>query len=332
MALHWVIPGLFGATGNAAGATAPVHRFPLLERLVARADRSPGPVDSECVLFDLLGVPNEPGLRATAPFCYLADTGRTPDTWIAHADPVHLRADQDRLLLFAGRTLNVRDAEARHLIDLLNTHFGENGLRFEAPSPDRWYVHAQRAPNIRLTSLNEVSGRNVDTYLPQGADQRIWRQYQNEIQMLFHDSQLNQARESRGCPSLNGVWFSGGGIMPRQFESRISTASGASPLLSGLCALMEVPYRENYEFPVDLATGNHLLLDMEPQHAIVNADGGAWRTALDRTERLLNAHGPISKVRIYTCDGRVFDYRSRMRFRIWRNAKPLPSWLVKTPV
>lgn len=330
--LHWVIPGLFGPAGYAAEPTAPAPRFPSLERIIARADQSPGPADLAGVLFDLFGVPNEWGLGATAPFCYLADTGRVPDTWIAHADPVHLRADQDRLLLFAGSNLNVRDAEARRLTDLLNSHFNEDGLRFEAPTSGRWYVHAQHAPSVSLTSLDEVSGRNIDSYLPQGADQRIWRRYQNEIQMLFHDLELNQARESRGYPALNGIWFSGGGIMPRRFEPGINKASGASPLLRGLCALTNVPCQEDCELSVDLATGNHLLLDLEPQRAVINADEGAWRAALQKAEGLLNARAPISRVRIYACDGRVFDYRSRMRYRVWRKPRPLPAWLDRPTV
>ena len=326
MTLHWIIPGLLGPTGNHTTQGAEAPRFPSLERLLGRADLSAGPIDVASVLFELFGVPNEPGSIATAPLCYLADTGHLPDNWIAHADPVHLRADQDRLLMFAGRDLSVEDADARSLTTRLNTHFREDGLRFESPSSDHWYVHADKAPSVAFSALDEVSGRNIYAYLPQGRDHGIWRRYLNEIQMLFHDFDSNQAREARGSLAINGVWFSGGGIAPTQSAPKIQTATGKGPLLRGLCALTRVSYREDGALTVDRTTGDQLRLELEPQWAVINADNLAWRKAVERIEAALNGSSSISHLRVYTCDGRVFDYRSNMRLRVWRKSRPLPAW------
>ena len=330
MTLHWIIPGLFGLAGNHATRGVAAPRFPLLERLLTRADRSTGPVDFAGALFDVFGVPNESASIATAPLCYLADTGHLPDTWVAHADPVHLRADQDRLLLFAGPNLTVDDGDARSLTARLNAHFEEDGLRFEAPSSDRWYVHADGTPSIKFSSLEIVSGRNIDSFLPQGTDQRNWRRYLNESQMLFHDLDLNQAREARGSLAISGVWFSGGGFVPKQIRPRIQAASGASPLLKGLCALTKIPRQDLTVLPADRLAGDRLELELEIQWAVINADDSAWRAAVERIEARLNASSPNFHVRIYPCNGQVFDYEPHMRIRVWRKARPLPAWLDQT--
>ena len=330
MPLHWVIPGLFGPPGRQGSPGAVAARFPLLERVLARADRSGAPNDLEGVLFNLFGIAHDDGRVGSASLCYLADTGRLPDAWVDHADPVHLRADQDRLLLFAGGDLNLEGEEARRIIERLNTHFGADRLRFEAPVADRWYVHADGVPDIRFTALDEVAGRNIDSYLPQGADQRAWRRYLNEIQMLLHDVDTNVARESRGNLAINGVWFSGGGRVPTRCAPRVQAACGASPLLQGLCALTKVAYQAPLVLPVERPAGDQLRLELAPWRALVNADSAAWRTALDGIEAVLGASKSPDGLRIYPCDGRVFDYRPKMRFRIWRKAGPLPAWSDQT--
>ena len=50
-----------------------------------------------------------------------------------HADPVHLRPDRDRLILFDSRNLGITHEEAGALVGLFNGHFAADGMRLQAP-------------------------------------------------------------------------------------------------------------------------------------------------------------------------------------------------------
>jgi hypothetical protein len=60
-------------------------------------------------------------------------------------DPVHLHFARDTLLLADASGLAITRQEADTLMAGLNDTFSDIG-RFEAPAPDRWYVHLQERP------------------------------------------------------------------------------------------------------------------------------------------------------------------------------------------
>jgi hypothetical protein len=41
----------------------------------------------------------------------------------------------------------------------------------------------------------------------------------NELQMLLHDHPVNQAREERGEPVINSLWFWGNGVLPESVSA-----------------------------------------------------------------------------------------------------------------
>ena len=71
-----------------------------------------------------------------------------------------------------------------------------------------------RAPKLVDSQLSEVAGKDVQPYLPAGADALEWHRIFNEAQMLLHEHAVNEAREARGEPAVNSVWFWGGGTRP----------------------------------------------------------------------------------------------------------------------
>jgi hypothetical protein len=144
----------------------------------------------------------------------LAALGRDPGDayWLA-ADPVTLVAGRDDVRLDdAVRDLSADDAQS--LVATLNAHFDADGIAFVAPRPDAWFVRVASPPALATRSLDSVRGRTLRTLLPDGADARTWRRWQNELQMLLFEHPVNVARERDGKPPANSVWFEGGGTMP----------------------------------------------------------------------------------------------------------------------
>ena len=110
-----------------------------MDRLLARADcleSAPrDPLESLAQAFGLTLDAPERDLP-TAALCLLAEAPNLArqGCWL-HADPVHLRPDRDRLLLFGGPSLEVQESEASALVSAFNAHFAEDGLDPQVDAP-----------------------------------------------------------------------------------------------------------------------------------------------------------------------------------------------------
>jgi hypothetical protein len=147
--------------------------------------------------------------------------------WLA-ADPVTLVAERDDVHL-AGAVRDLDGNEAAELVMALNAHFATDAVDFVAPTPDAWFVRAERPVALATRPLAVAAGRSLRGLLPSGSDAGLWRRWQNEIEMLLHAHPVNAARETAGKPPANGVWFSEGGTSP----PFASTANGVETFADG---------------------------------------------------------------------------------------------------
>src|SRR4051794_32477266 len=149
-------------------------RFPALRRLLSRArgqPSQPGPVEAALLSkFDVRRQHDWP----VAPFARMGD-GQQPDrdSWLC-ADPVHLQADRDALVLVEASRFELEQAEADALVLSLNAHFNAAGIDFTAPTAKRWYARLAQVPDIETVSLREAAGRNVESLLPSGTEALAW--------------------------------------------------------------------------------------------------------------------------------------------------------------
>jgi len=127
--------------------------------------------------------------------------------WLC-ADPVHLKFHHERIVLADTGAFSLAAEESAALIEALNREFGDLG-RFEAPHPERWYLSIAETLAYRAPPLSAAAGRTLD--LPEGGDAARVKRWLNEIQMMLHAHPVNQAREARGQPPVNGLWLWGGG-------------------------------------------------------------------------------------------------------------------------
>lgn len=316
--LHLVVPGLLGPLPGRVD-DAPWRQGPApvrLETCLARADRDAVPLDAEALLFRLFGldVPADADLPSAALAC-LADSGQPPAGVVYHATPVHLRPDQDRLLLFDAPSADLDEAEAAAFVQAFNAHFAADGWRLSAPVAGRWYLHVDTLPALRTHPLGEAIGRNIDLFLPEGPDARAWRQRLNEVQMLFHGLAVNQQRQARGCLPVSGLWLHGGGALPPAPPVSLQLAGEVTPLLRGL----------QLHARGEPAGRLHWLDDA--RRALWDADPAAWWRAVQRLEAALaGLHGPW---RLYPGDGHGYDWRPAMRWRLWRRRRPLAQRLLR---
>lgn len=310
-----VVPGLLGELPRFDDPGA-LPRFTSLERLLARGNRLPAPKGYAGTLFDLFGVPlAQGGDLPTAAVCCHAEHGACPDAgdFLLHADPLHLRPDQDRLLGFDFHHQPLTADEARQFAEAFNAHFAQDGLRLLTPHPIRWYLEVDHAPRLRTHPLVDVVGRNIDLFLPKGEDARRWRSWMNELQMLFFELPVNALRESQGQLPVNSLWLSGGGCLPS-----VPVGSGFRELES------DCPLARGLQQHVKIHDQQRLLIWKTPERALLDADPGAWISAVTELDQVVeDLLG--EELFLYPCEGEAWHWRPSMRHRFWRRTKPLTA-------
>ena len=306
---HLIAPSVFRPW---PGGDLELPRLPALELLLARAQRIEDAGSYAETLFDLFRIPAE--ARATAPFCWLGVSGMPAPGWVMHADPVHFRADRDRLLLFTLPEADLSSAESGQFVEAFSRHFAEDGVRLHALSAQQWFLTTEQAPQVEFTSLEEASGRALEESMPRGRDAGQWRRMMNEAQMLFFSLPVNQQREGRGALPVNGLWFSGLG--------RDRTPAGVAPEV--VAGQAECLLQGLLKGAAERDPDHRVLLFPQAKKAVAQQDPAAFLLALRELDGLIGSLLEEEReFRLHGCDGRALHWRKGMKWRLWRRRKPL---------
>lgn len=337
--LSLLTPGLFDTLPTlTASSLQPSALLTLLAR--AQPQRAAAS-DSDALLLQLFGI--EPARDVDAPVAALswlgeADAGVTDGYWL-RADPVHLRADQARLLLFGPRVLDVRRDEACALAAAFNAVYDVDGWRLDTPHPQRWYLRLPDDPRMRTHALHAVIGRNIDTFLPQGVNGKRWHGVLNEVQMLFHNNPANAAREARGQLAINSVWFWGGGHLPESKPSPWTQVCSAEPFARGLAVAAGAAVATASDITGvwakddSAADAEQLVVISDLQDAVLYGDANTWSAALLNLERdwfvpVLGAlkSGGLDRLLLYPDDNSVYEVTRAGLRRFWRRPRALECY------
>ena len=219
-------PGLLGpaaaGSGDPEAARALVAGLDLdgLDRLLARAGHAVGAAADEsleALAFRAFGHPAPPSGAdwPVAAVTALVDREAAEGSGFRlRADPVHLRADIDDLVLFDASDIGLSPEEAEALARTVNDALGPDGPCVDAAHPHRWYVAPDAPARIATTPLSRAVGARVSGALPRGPDAARWHRWMNEVQMALHECPVNAERERRGAAPVNSVWVWGAGSLP----------------------------------------------------------------------------------------------------------------------
>lgn len=279
-----------------------------------------------------------------APLALRGDGGEPGDHWWMQADPVHLKVHRDRLMLADASRLAITPDEARQLTGALNAHFAPEGILFVAPRPERWYASIATPPRIATTPTAEVAGRDIERFLPEGADGARWRGLINEAQMLMHRHPCNENREARGELPINSVWFWGAGRETRlAADAPYAEVWSDHPLAAGLAAASGTAWRSLPDSGTSLVQSvsggergrPHLVVLPSPPGAAYG-DIAAWRGAVAALERdwfgtLLAGvqEGALDQVTLHGLGpdfGVRAEYSRNDRYKFWRPRPRLDAY------
>ncbi len=120
--------------------------------------------------------------------------------------PVHIQLARNHLVLADTRRLRLDEADARVLFELAKPFFDE----LVWGDAETWFMRANGWQDLDTASPDAAMGSNLADWMPAGPTALAFKKLQNEIQMLWHEHPVNEARQYRGLAPVNSFWMWGG--------------------------------------------------------------------------------------------------------------------------
>jgi hypothetical protein len=221
--------------------------LPSLEKLLARL--GPAATDEgeehafsmphERVLAREIGLPHADGLIPWAAW-QLSQAGRDPEgaawAWIT---PCHWEVGQDHISMGHPRQLDLPAEESQAFLAAMQPWFEQDGILLEYDGPTRWLARGEVFRGLPSASLDRVTGRVIDRWMPRGEAGRPLRRLQQEMQMLLYTHEINEARARDGLQAVNSFWVSGAGALPADPRPRAPDGLQATYVLRDAAMLQD---------------------------------------------------------------------------------------------
>ena len=341
--IHLIIPSLFWKKFSQHEINTELS-LPTLETLLAKSTQTQQPSQGIeawfCQTFGITKQQNWPiaPILLQAEDTYQVSVGK--DYWL-RADPVHLRIEQNHILLADSQMFQISIKESNQLADIVNQHFAKENFVLLPVRADRWYVRLGITPNIRLRVLSQTVGTNINNCLPSGEDSVIWHKRFNEIQMLLHEHPINQARQNRNELAINSLWFWGGGIMPQSVTSTYTQIWSNDMFPRALALASGTQY---FNLPANaniwrktVNHGNHLIVFNTLWEKTQYNNMYGWHEALIALEQkwLVPLHAALKENQISQLtltaieknSVKNFTVTQRNLWKFWNRIKPFSSYL-----
>ena len=199
----------------------------------------------EAWLARALGLKPEPGASSdSAPLSAAVMRGHGLAPADGHwfiVQPIHVQMARTHLTLADPRRLRLDDADSRTLFELARPYFEESGKQLVYGDADTWFMRADDWAGLQTASPDTVTSMNLSDWIPEGPNAIAFRKLQNEIQMLWHEHPVNEARQARGLTPVNSFWAWAGASAPAA-ATRATLATADTP--AWLSALASTSLRE----------------------------------------------------------------------------------------
>ena len=331
--LHIIVPGICGPLAE----TSSIADSQFIKRwikVLSQSDMQQSPLklyEVFAALFDL----SIDGDFPSAALNMLADNNFDSSLNYMFADPVHMEADMNHVILTSSADLAINDDERDILCDVLNKHFVDDGLIFKCLAKDKWVLSSKDNIQLNTTPLLDAVGRNVNFILPKGDNSGYWKKTLTEVQMILHANDINLVRENTGKQSINSLWFHGSGQLPNVNNCKVDCVCSNDNVFKGLASHVQCNYLQLPESAQ--AYARHLLKNhsesinvlhlSDLEHLVNYSDVSIW---MDRLSEVLNhwvypllkmANNNNIKVTLYPCNDKKYQFSKYNSYRFWRHGK-----------
>lgn len=247
------IPGLFGP--DIALHPDDLPSLPALNWFLSRGVcQNVQQLSASYTLCDLFGLSaDKSGDYPVAAISRLTDDNQHPEGLWLRADPVHVSADRDGLILIDNNRFTLTQSDALALAADINLLFEPYGITIEVPVATRWYLRVNEKYEIKTVPVDSIIGKDILPFMPTGDDRINVIQLMNDIQMTLHNADVNKRREEEKQLPINSVWFWGYGELPKIINRNWSFVVSDEILAKGLSMVAATPFQDLPDSYNDLA-------------------------------------------------------------------------------
>jgi hypothetical protein len=150
--------------------------------------------------------------------------------------PVHIHIARDHLVLTDHRRSMLSEEHSRALFESVSPSFAEVGKTLRYGNASTWFVRADDWHGLQTATPDAACGHNVDIWMPKGEGERAWRKLQNEVQMMWHEHAVNEARAEQGLPPINSLWLWSGADVGQSVTESVFAHTGHNFAFGGIDA------------------------------------------------------------------------------------------------
>jgi hypothetical protein len=143
--------------------------------------------------------------------------------------PVHLDVGSHGLILADPAQLAVSEAEASGLIAALPLL---SDMQVQSVDGGHWLFKCKAPFSLQGAVPEAALGHDILAWLPSGEAKRQWSNLANQIQMVWHDHAVNEARVARGLAPINALWLAGDSRQTAASPVPYRIMTGAPPWLA----------------------------------------------------------------------------------------------------
>lgn len=321
MRLTLMLPGALTPSALAT-ELAGALQAPALGRIVARgalagdwsaSDEVPAP-DDHWLAREVFGIH---GRAPTAPYAWAALTGRretTQEVW--RADPIHIALGRESLIVHSLHDSPLMETEADQLLAAANELCANAQCELRRAGSE-WFMFTAQPSSLQPPPLTAMAGAPLPLPNSNSADALRWSRLHNAIQMRWHAHPVNEAREARGLPIVNGLWLHGGGTWKPLSRMPWPRVHSSRPDLRGAAQAADAQADTGDTAP----DSDALLVWDDALRACLNADWTAWLAAMANIDRRLAALPDAELDLVLSGRHRLRQWRARPvdRLKLWRN-------------
>ena len=170
-----------------------------------------------------------------------ASGGPMAGEWVCVATPVHFLAGMTSVTMPDGGTLDVSRSDIEVLAVDFNRVFGGGGVRLRVARSGVLLCAFDEALQVTTHDPEDVVGRDVFSFQPEGTGARRLRRLMSEIEMWLFDHDVNRTRAAHALPPITGLWLWGGGSMLSAMPAVHGWTAGEDPLFAAFFVETEFP-------------------------------------------------------------------------------------------
>ena len=250
-----------------------------------------------------------------------ADSGLINSVPILCSDPVFLKGDPSRLMLFDAESIGINKSEADSLVAVLNDFFRRDGLKIWYKDPRRWFIEGLNDTTYAGTSPTKLTGTPLEPDMASRKALGGLGRIMTEAQMVLHDCEVNKRRLREEKPPVNSIWLWGAGKQPVVSKPKI-TAVFTNDYFSTSCAKLSGLLVRGLE-DIDLSMirdGARGLVAIPPRYNLRETNLILHRVITHAVSSLKS--GALANLLVVS-DRNTFLLDRRMLRRFWRRKKSL---------